>query len=271
MASSIAVVRGSRSCAAERGWARRRPRWPRRPAAVAWHLAAAVLGGAAPACWDAPTSTLDPAPVISFTLVEEESLQVAAVRLTTPGDSEIPSGGLPAPAGGVELEIEDDSGHAWPVAPTATLGRFTAAMSPRRGARYRLRGNVVGRAIAAETRVPTEFAMTRPAGDTITAADTAPCTVGTLAVCVPIALVVEPGLSVGFIVADSGSQQYEFAAADHDELRMYSRSDRVRDLYVLASNADVALRWRAGGPGNTRGVLVGFGASLVVRRKLYIP
>ena len=205
---------------------------------------------------------------MSLTLVEGDSVQVASVTITTPGDSVVPDRGVPVPAGSVQLEIEDDSGQVWPLAPTTTLGKFTAAMSPRRGARYQLRGSVMGRAIAVETRAPTVFALTTPEADTITAADTAPCAGSYGGVCVPYAVDAEDGLAVIFTVTN-GAHEREYVFADQGQIHWITRSDDVRDLFAIAlvSAGRPEARWL----GNREEVLVTFGVNLVVRRKLYIP
>lgn len=233
-------------------------------------LALSALGcTTAAGCWENPTSAFDPIPVVSLTLVEGDSLQVASVSITTPGDSAIPHQGIPLPPDSVDLQVADDSGHVWPLVPSTTPGRFTVAMALRRGARYELRGAVMGRAVAAENRAPAEFAMTRPAGDTITVADTAPCEepYSLFAnVCVPVSLVVEAGGTVLCVLTQPGASRDPFCSVSGDQLRLESRSDSVRDLVVFAyyPGPGIALDYE-------RGVLVTFPLMLVIRRKLYTP
>lgn len=265
----VVALLGARSAASLLGWARTRSPGAVRPIATRWRHASVVLACAvAAACWDGPTSTLEPIPVVSLTLVEGDSLQVASVTITTPGDSVVPVLAVPVAAGSVDLEIEDDSGQVWSLAPTTTLGKFTAAMSPRRGARYQLRGSVTGRAIAVDTRAPTVFALTTPAADTITAADTAACNGHHPGLCVPYAVVAEDGLAVTFAVTNSAHER-EYVFADQGQVYWITRSDDVRDLFAIArvSAGRPEARWL----GNRREVLVTFGVNLVVRRKLYIP
>lgn len=274
LVNGAVAVSGARSPAARLSRARSRTRRVIRPTAIRWRLAAGAIGWvAAAACWDAPTSSLAPTPVVSLTLVEGESLQVATITVTTPGDSTIPIRGVPVAAGSVSLIIQDDSGHGWPLAPTTDPSKYTAAMSPGRGASYRLQGTVLGLAIAAETRAPNEFAMISPAADTITAADTVPCAqYGAFGgrVCLSVALRGEALSRVDYVVVDHTAHTVERLYGDHERI-FVSRSDRIRDFVVVAYNADAALWLSVRAGGNVTGALGGFGVGLVVRRKLYIP
>jgi len=242
------------------------------------HLAAwiGVLAVAATlSCRDAPTAAPGPTPVVSLILVDGESLQVASVTFAGPADSTFPPEPVPVPAALVNLRIEDDSGNAWPLSFTGAPGKFSAAMSPRRGLHYRLRGTVLERAIAAETRVPAVFTLVEPAGDTVTAADIVPCQHFEIPGEVCVRLVVAfggPGF-VGCQVQDQAvlSFHYCYFSGTTAELRI-DRADRVREVALRASNGD-AYAWLDSPNirGNVTGTFGGFGAVLTLRRKVYIP
>lgn len=242
---------------------------------AAARAAAVALVVAPTACWDAPTATLGPTPVVSLILAEGESLQVASVTLTTPGDSSFPSEPVSVPAEQVGLRVEDDSGNAWPLTFTGAPGKFSAAMSPRRGVRYRLMGTVVERAIAAETRVPAVFTLLEPAGDTVTAADIVPCQHFEIPgkVCVRLVVAFDGPGSVYCQVQDQASPfiQYCYFRGTTAELRI-DRADRIRDVVFSASNGG-AYGWLAlpDSRGNVAGAFGGFSAILTFRRKVYIP
>lgn len=264
--------RGAGSATATFSWVRSRPRRATGPSGTWWGLALGAIGLAAvAACWDDPTHALDPVPVVSLTLVDGDPLQVASVTITTPGDSAIPRGGVPASAASVDLELADDSGHVWRLDPTGTAGRFAAAMTVRRGARYHLRGTVLDRAVLEEARAPVEFAMTRPASDTIRVTDTAPCAERSIwgDTCVPVALVDSGAVSVWYVISDTGFAQPFPVLLRGDQVHL-ERSDRVRDLVVMAvyytTAAGAAVTSVYDG-----GAIVTFRVMLVVRRKLYIP
>lgn len=227
------------------------------------------------ACREIPTVPERPTPVVSLTLVEGESLQVAVVTVGTAADSTIPRQGVPVPAGSVSLRVEDDSGNVWPFAAAAAEGRFSARMSPRRGSRYRLLGTVMGRALSAETRVPAQFAVAAPAGDTMTAADTVPCQFPSVFeyVCVQAVLLFDRSGAVSYLVLDQVGPFREGGRllGTTAELRFF-RADRTRDVLFVAYNGDAAA-WLtvSTARGNVTGAFGGFGAALVVRRNIYIP
>lgn len=245
---------------------------------VAARAAGVAVAAATLACWESPTATPGPTPVVSLILVEGESLQVASVAFASPADSTFPPEPVPVPAELVSLRIEDDSGNAWPLTFTGAPGRFSAAMSPRRGVRYRLRGTVVERTIAAETRAPAEFALLAPAGDTVTAADTVPClqSFGLGDVCVRAVVALEGAGSFAYQVLDPAYPAWPLFEAGWfqgttAELR-FVHDDRVRDVVLWASNSD-AYAW-LNSPNvrsNAAGPFVAFGAILTLRRKVYIP
>ncbi|MEK7667282.1 MAG: hypothetical protein AAB409_01390 [Gemmatimonadota bacterium] len=227
------------------------------------------------ACWEAPTAAPGPTPVVSLILVEGESLQVASVTFASPADSTFPPEPVPVPTELVSLRIEDDSGNAWPLTFTGVPGKFSAAMSPRRGQRYRLSGTVMERTIAAETRVPAVFTLLEPAGDTVTAADIVPCQHFEIPgeVCVRLVVAFD---GPGFLycqVQDQTPPLFPYCAFDGTtaELRI-DRADRIRDVVFLASNGG-AYGWLAlpDSPGNVAGAFGGFSAILTFRRKLYVP
>ena len=242
---------------------------------AAARAAAVALVAAALACWESPTAAPGPTPVVSLVLVEGESLQVASVTFASPADSTFPPEPVPVPVEMVSLRIEDDSGYAWPLVATVTPGRFSAAMSPRRGQRYRLRGTVQERTIAADTRLPAVFALLEPAGDTVTAADIVPCQryYGFGEVCVRAVVAFDGPGSVAYQVLgpppsflSAGSFQGTTA-----ELRIIP-ADSIREIVFSASNGG-AYGWLAlpDSRANVAGAFGGFSAILTFRRKVYIP
>jgi hypothetical protein len=245
---------------------------------VAVRRAGVALVAAALACWESPTAGRRPTPVVSLILVEGESLQVASVTFASRADSTFPPEPVPVPAELVSLRLEDDSGNTWPLTFAGVPGKFSAAMSPRRGLHYRLRGTVVERAIATETRVPAVFTLLEPAGDTVTAADTVPClqSFGLRDVCVQAVVTLDGTGSFAYQVLDPAYPAWPFFEAGWfqgttAELR-FVHGDRVREVVLWAPNGD-AYAWLSSPNirGNVAGAFGGFGAVLTVHRKVYIP
>jgi len=236
-------------------------------------VASVVVG--ASACWDTPTALARSTPVISLTLVEGESYQLAFVSLGTDADSTIPDASVPIPAAQVQLRIEDDSGHVWPLQASVIPGRFVAALSPHRGEYYRLSGSVVGRVVTARTRVPASFSLAAPPGDTLTALDTAPCTrtPAETTACIRVRVELDGAVEVGYIVSGSvGPYPERGLLREVGGEVWFFRSDFVRDVVFLAYNADAAgWLWRSTARGNVAGAFGGFGAAIALRRKVYIP
>ena len=243
---------------------------------LAVRIGALAVAAVTLACWEGPTAARGPTPVVSLTLVEGESLQVASVTFASPADSTFPPEPVPVPAELVSLRLEDDSGNTWPLTFTGALGKFSAAMSPRRGERYRLKGSVLERTIAADTRVPAVFALLAPAGDTVTVADAVPCQHPALfgEVCVRVVVAFDGPGFVSCQVQDQDPtfiQYCYFSRGTSAELRILP-ADRIREVLLWASNGDAqAWLYSPNIRANVAGALGGFGAVLTLRRKLYIP
>jgi len=234
--------------------------------------ALAALAGLA--CWDAPTATSGPTPVVSLILAEGESLQVASVTLTTPGDSSFPSEPVSVPAEQVGLRVEDDSGNAWPLSSTGAAGRFSAVISPRRGLLYHLRGTVMGHPIEADTRVPAVFELVTPAGETVTSADTVPCYPPTWMGEICVRLVVEsdcPGPVACQVRDQAGpTSVYCYFSSGTGELRLL-QPDRIREVVLMTRNGD-ADTWRGRDPlGRPPDAVWRFGAAVALSRRVSIP
>jgi hypothetical protein len=248
------------------------------PQSIAWRVASEFLSAtilvASLACSDSPVAPPGPMPIISLTLVEGESLQVAFVTVGTPADSTIPLEGVPAPSGQVTLRVEDDSGHVWPLVAT-TPGRFSAALSPRRGARYHLAGTAMGRQVVAHTRVPAFFTLVAPSGDTLTATDAFPCTDNPLdvEVCVRAEVAFDGAIAIGYVGVGQVGPWLErgLLRSTTQEIR-FLRSEAVRDVVFTAYNEDAAAwLWSSTARSSVSGAFGGFGAALVLRRKVHLP
>ena len=127
------------------------------------------------ACAEVPTGNPGPTPAISMTLIVGETLQVASVTVATPGDSTLPTQGVPVAPADVDLRIVDDSGITLSLVPGPTPGRYDVALAPALGRTYRLEGTVLGRAVSFATSVPQRFDVVSLPNDTITPADAVPC------------------------------------------------------------------------------------------------
>jgi len=222
-----------------------------------------------PACQGSvgPTAS-GPTPSIFLTLVVGESLQVATVTIATPADSFLPREGVPASPASVDLRVEDGSGSVWPLSATATPGRFQLVMSPVRGVRYRLAGTVLGRGVASTTLVPSRFDLVSLPRDTITAADSVPCSYrGPFErLCFPMSTASDQLLSVECVVPREPNQPVEEGCfLGGDTLRLWlARRATARDILIVGYNSGVH-----------RPVLgetvTAFGAALVIRRTAYLP
>jgi len=234
---------------------------------------AALAALAALACWDAPTAAPGPTPVVSLVLTEGESLQVASVTLGTPGDSSIPPDAVPVAAGDVSLRVEDDSGNAWPLSETGTPGRFGAAVPIRRGARYRLRGAVMGRPIDADTRVPSVFNLVNPPGQTLTSADTVPCRwpAGVDGVCLRLVVESDGSGGIGCQVRDQTGpiSAYCFFLGDTGDVELLA-PERVREIVLMTWNHDASLRRLRHPMGAPENLVWRFGVAVTLKRQVEI-
>jgi hypothetical protein len=202
-------------------------------------------------------------PVVHLTLVAGESLQVATVTVATPADSVLPREGVPAPPGSVDLRLEDTRGSVWPVTATPTPGRFHVAMTPVPGERYRLRGNALGRGVAATTRVPSRIELGGLPRDTIAVADSMPCSfVRAGYLCFPLAVESDERLDVACVAPP---EPWPVCFSDRGDSYLHlERRPTAYELLVAGYTEDTA-RPRLGE------TAVFFGVMVIARRTVLIP
>ncbi len=220
------------------------------------------------ACRQIPTAPSQRTPVLSLTLIADESLHVATITEASRGDSTIPSIFVGIDPGRVTLQVIDPDGAAHPVTAAGEPGRYVVILPVRRGQRYILVGTIDDESVSAETVVPERFTILVPAADTITAADGVPSLV---IVRVPYTLDGDGVSAVEVQVSDGTTNRGQIIERKEGEL-VFLRSNIIRDVAFVAYNADAA-EWlvRSTPRSNLTGAFGGFGAAIVVRRKLWIP
>lgn len=247
----------------------RQPRWRlwllRMASTVSSSLVVAAAG-----CQRIPGEPVAPTAVISLTLVAGESLQVASVTEGLPAQSSIPSEDPGIAPERVALAVIGPCGAEHVLEPASPFGRYVIRLTPIAGERYYLTGTIDGRAVEAETAIPTSFEVSLPAGDTITVSD-GTATLVTLVV--PYRFASVGAAAYGFLVIrpDGTLEAGGTLRAETGEL-VFLRSPEVRDVLILAYDLGAA-EWlgRSVPRGNIQGAFGGFGGALVVRRTLATP
>jgi len=215
------------------------------------------------ACADVPTGDPGPTTAVALTLIVGDTLQVASVTVATPGDSTLPTEGVPVAPADVNLQVVDDSGVAFPLMPTTTPGRYEVALAPGLGRSYTLQGTVLGRAVSLATSAPQRFDLVSLPNDTITPADTVPCrfAFGQVAC---FSVVTESDQPVGVLCFVAPNQLPSACSeADGSQLRVPS-TPGARDVQILGYSGD-ALRVRHAE------TVTQFGSAVLVRRTAVFP
>lgn len=221
-----------------------------------------------------PTDAGRRTPVISLTLIADESVHVATISEAARADSAIPARAAGIDSSRVDLRIVDDSGAVRPLLPDSVPGRYSVFVVARRGARYRLEGSIDGTAVFAETVVPTTFTINQPVRDTITTADATPC--GTFLFprfCVPYVFEFDGPAAFAYVVfSPNGLGEFGTTLRSYQGQLLFLPSDSVRAVAFLAYN-EAAAEWllRETPRSNISGAFGGFGAALVTRRNVFIP
>lgn len=229
-----------------------------------------ALATACAACRQFPSGPVRATPVVSLTLVEGESTQVATITRAAPADAQVPTQFSGLRPEDVRLSVTDDSGRDYTLVATDSLGHYQVALSPRRGARYRLSGLIDGVSVQAETTVPTQFLVTTPPGDTISAQNGV---VNPVMLLVPYVFVSTGATAYECRVAtQAGAVQYAARLQAARGEMVFLRSPETHAVILLAYNADAA-EWlvRSTPHGNIAGAFGGFGAAIFVRRTLVAP
>jgi len=245
--------------------------WPRlrTRASRGIHPALALVMGCA-ACRELPAGPARATPIISFTLLAGESTQVATITEAARADSTLPSEPRPIDPARVRLSVLDDAGLPYPLIPLDTAGHYRVSISPRAGATYRLAGTIESVPVAAQTTVPGAFAITTPAGDTITG-DDGMVTLVTLQVplrydAAGVTTVECRVVQVTGKVTSCGGGSYGSGTL------VFLRDPAPGTVLFLAYNRDAA-EWltRATPRGNVTGAFGGFGSALTARRNVLAP
>lgn len=129
--------------------------------------AALLAAWLALACMREPTAPAIPPPVVSMVLIEGQAEHEAVITWSTSLAGQIPPAPTPIPASEVSLTIRDAAGNRYPLIPGNQPGRFVVQLDAIPGQQYWLEGTITGNPVAAETRVPSGFAMPEPSADTI--------------------------------------------------------------------------------------------------------
>lgn len=145
----------------------RRPRPPRFRAVSRWVRTGAVAAtlGCSPVT-DLPDGTR--VPVIQAVIVAGQATHAAWVEWGSPSDSGYGPATRPVLPALVNLRVEDSTGSAAAFTPSpSTPGQFDVDLQALAGAVYHLSGDVAGRAVAADARVPTLVFIRQPQADTV--------------------------------------------------------------------------------------------------------
>lgn len=119
------------------------------------------------ACLRDPTAPAIPPPVVSMVLIEGQAQHEAVITWSTSLAGQIPRGPTPVSASEVSLTVRDAAGNHHPVLPGDRPGWFVVELDAVPGQQYWLEGTIAGNPVAAETRVPSGFAMPEPSADSI--------------------------------------------------------------------------------------------------------